>query len=245
MIGHHILVLKIPLDTASYRLPYGSKKLKENQILIILQVITLLNFFSQFNFANKNNHWSALGIRRNISIIFTTRQRSCGKGMFSLACVCSHGGEGVCLVHPWYTLNQKVTPQRYSTVLTPSDGNRKRAVRILLECFLVTVLLWPKNCFEMHVTLSWLYPEYFLHNYAFLIMCQSYFRHKRSAIVITFVKAFSCPKIRWRMEFYTVVHVMFCKYLNWQIRNSLTAQSDVLFVGKWHISAMIPWIHLT
>ena len=31
MIGHHILVLKIPLDTASYRLPYGSDKLKENQ----------------------------------------------------------------------------------------------------------------------------------------------------------------------------------------------------------------------
>ena len=87
----------------------------------------------------------------------TARQRSCGKVMFSLACVCLRGylwsqipswslvpypfrglvgypgGEGTGHTHPW---------ERHGTtdMLSPPPEPQVQAVCILLECFLVLIL---------------------------------------------------------------------------------------------------------
>ena len=71
----------------------------------------------------------------NVSL-FTVRPRSCGKVMFSIASVSSHGFGGgmpgprsllgvgwISLVHAWYTPSESTPPRRYSLGrYTPSEG---------------------------------------------------------------------------------------------------------------------------
>ena len=69
-----------------------------------------------------------------VTVLITARNSSCGKVMFSQACVKnSVGGEGVRGMHPQArTPPSPSTPQRILR-----DAVNERAVRILLECILV------------------------------------------------------------------------------------------------------------
>ena len=82
--------------------------------------------------------------------IFTARNSSCGKVMFSQACVKNSVHRVGCLPHCilGHTPRQTHTPS--GQTLPPTDttgyGVNKRAVRILLECILVFTLCTDCQC---------------------------------------------------------------------------------------------------